>query len=153
MKRFNDATGKQIEIDVHIESIERVKSIPSLDLTQLFADKMQMVNELTEDPLKLASVIWELQTSQASDKAAFLRGMKGDAIEAAFKALVEDVIDFFPNARRREICRATVAKLWETVEAIQDQATQELAAINPTSLLTVTNSPESAERTQAPATD
>lgn len=143
MKRFIDATGKQWEIDVHLESIERVKSSRGIDLTKLFADEMRLINQLSEDHATLAEVLWELQTSPGADRSEFIRGLRGDALEAGFKALLDDVIDFFPNSRQRKICRETVEKLWQTVEAVQSQAETELAKFDPTSLLSATGSAES----------
>lgn len=144
MKRFIDATGKQWEIDVHLESIERVKSSRGIDLTKLFADEMRLINQLSEDHATLAEVLWELQTSPGADRSEFIRGLRGDALEAGFKALLDDVIDFFPNSRQRKICRETVEKLWQTVEAVQSQAETELAKFNPNALLSATSSAESA---------
>lgn len=145
MKRFNDATGKQWEIDVHLESIEKVKSALGIDLTKLFADEMRLINQLSEDQSQLAAVLWELQTSPAADRSEFLRGLRGDALEEGFKALLDDVINFFPNSRQRNICRETLAKLWQTVDAIHDQTEKKLAELNPTLLASATNSPESRE--------
>lgn len=145
MKRFNDATGKQWEIDVHLESIERVKDLHKIDLTQLFSNDMALLSRLSEDATTLANVLWNLQVNQGAAKSDFLKSLRGDSIESGFRALVEDVIDFFPNARRRELCRKTVEKLWQTVEAGQDLAEMKLEALNPTLLLSVTNSAESQE--------
>lgn len=143
MKRFIDATGKQWEIDVHLESIERVKSSRGIDLTKLFADEMRLINQLSEDHATLAEVLWELQTSPGADRSELLRGLRGDALEAGFKALLDDVIDFFPNSRQRKICRETVEKLWQTVDAIHDQTEKKLAELSPMLLASATSSAES----------
>lgn len=143
MKRFLDSTGKQWEFDVNLESIERVKSICNVDLSDLFGDDLKLISSLFENPSLLVSVLWELCEHQDDTlKAAFRKSMRGDSLELAASALVDDVIDFFPNARRRELCRATVQKLWQTVDVSQKEAEKLLAGYDPTSLNSVTSSAE-----------
>ncbi len=137
MKRFLDSNGKQWEIDVHLASLERVNDACGIDLTQLFGDGLTMLSKLFDDAGHLTKVLWCLCGPEQGDegKAEFLKAMRGDALEAGANALVDAVIDFFPNARRRELCRAAVEKMWATVTAGQDLAERKLAEIEPASLV------------------
>lgn len=133
MKQFKDSTGVAWELDINVESIERVKELCKLDLTQLFNDQFALLSELFEDTARLTAVLVVL--CAPDDEPAFKRAMRGDCLEDAAKALVDDVIDFFPNRKRRDLCRTTVAKLWETVDAGQKMAAEKLSELNPTSLI------------------
>lgn len=144
MKRFNDANGKQWEFDIDVDSIERVKSICQIDLTSLFGDDLKLIARLFEEPALLISVLWELiNHPDQSLKPAFRKAMKGDALELAANLLVNEIIDFFPNAKRRELCREAVRKVWQTVEVNQTQAASLMAQYDPTSSNSATSSPES----------
>lgn len=138
MKTFNDSTGKPWELDINVESIERVKTICNVELTQLFNDGFKLLYTLFEDTALLTAVLVVL--CAPDDKPAFQRSMKGDCLEDAARALVDDVIDFFPNRNRRKLCKAAIAKLWETVEAGQELAEVKLSEFNPKSLTFVGSS-------------
>ena len=119
MKRFNDATGKQWEFEVDLVSIERVKDDTGVDLTLLFDDEMKSLAAVTGNPAQLAAVLWSLIRNPdwlpevcKGRKLEFLKALRGDALEAGAKALMDGVIDFFPSERRRALLREAVAKMW-----------------------------------------
>jgi hypothetical protein len=162
MKQFKDASGKTWELDINVGSVEVVREVCKVDLTQLFGDGNQSLMRLFEEPSHLTTVLLCLLSLTPSnfdkngiDKAAFLKAMKGDALEQAANALVDDVIDFFPSRRQREVYRAAVNKLWETVNAGQDLAMTKIVEIDPMPklkalLASATSSAESAVSTPDP---
>lgn len=140
MKYFNDTTGKQWKIDVNVGSLETVAAQTGIDLTQLFSEELGLLNELYANPVILCKVLWAFNGEPESpSKPGFLAAMGGDALENAADALVSDVIDFFPNARRRELCRATLAKIKEAAEMAYNKAEKNLSELNAASLTSATS--------------
>jgi len=137
LKRFNDSTGKQWEIDIHVGSIEKVKNLCGVDLTKIFEPDLKLLGQLFDDPKLLTDVLWCL--CENGDKSTFVNAMRGDALEQAANALIEDVIDFFPNAKRRELCRLQLRKIWEITGAEQAKFEAAVNSLDLTSLHSATN--------------
>lgn len=144
MKSFTDNTGKQWEINVNVNTIERVRDLCGIRLDKLFDDNLSLLEAVLDDPLRLTDVLWAV-VGDGGDKVAFLMSLAGDALESAANALVEATIDFFPNPKRRHLLRETIRKAWAAVNATADKATAILDGLDPTSFTPATNSPESLE--------
>ena len=76
-----------------------------MPLYQVVDDGLQALGKLVSDPVRLADVLYclvkdEADARQVSDED-FGRALAGDAITAAAEAFVEELIDFFPDARVR----------------------------------------------------
>jgi hypothetical protein len=70
----------------------------------------KLIERLISDPVLLCDVIYsvckpEADTKNISDED-FGRSMAGDAIDAATTALLEDLVDFFPQGRRKVLAKA-----------------------------------------------
>jgi hypothetical protein len=153
MKFFKDEHSNEWKIDLNVESIELVKSVLNIDLTTLFDGKLELLHRLTfQDHKTLAEVLWLLcgpspsatrtsaeQMAVAGQKSSFFRALKGDALESAAKALVDEVIDFFPS-RRRPALKLAVAKLWEVVDAGMSLAETKVKEIDTMSLISAISS-------------
>lgn len=140
MKYFNDTTGKQWKIDVNVGSIEDVAAQTGINLTGLFSEELGLLNRLYSEPGLLCHLLWSFcGDGTEAGRTAFLSVMKGDVLELAADALVSDVIDFFPNARRRELCRATLAKIREAAEMAYNKAEKNLSELNAASLTSATS--------------
>ncbi len=151
MKIFK-SNGKDWVISITHGTIERIKLVTDFDMTKLFGDELNQLNRLFNDPLLLIKVLWcSLQeyTDDVAQRAAFCDSIRGEALELAAKALIEDYIDFFPNRRQQEIWREMVAKLWHIVDQVQDQQSQALASITANSLESAIASAASSESTPA----
>jgi hypothetical protein len=157
MKEFKDANGKAWRLDVNLASIEVVRETCKVDLTQIFENGLTSLVKLFEDHRQLAEVLLCLLGLEAAnfdkngiDRTAFLKALKGDALEQAANALVDDVIDFFPNRRQREVYRAAVNKVWETVLKGQDLAMEKILEVDPMpALRTLLNSATSSAESVA----
>lgn len=145
MKLFKDNNGKEWILDINVGTIELVKARTGVDLTKLFEGQMELLGKLFSDPVQLVVVLWAAvrqPDATDDDRLKFYSVLRGDALESAATALVEDVIDFFPNRRQREIWRETVKKLWEVVDEVQTKQAAALQQLNPTSLVSVGESAE-----------
>lgn len=130
MKSFKDSNGRTWLIEINVTAIKKVRAICGLnlvDIIQLEGGKpnTEILDKLSADPCLLVDVLYVLCKDQADlDKISdeeFGRRMNGDAIEAATTAFLEEMIDFFPEAKRR------------VLRFIMDQAEQMTRKIRKTS--------------------
>ncbi len=111
MKSFTDNTGKSWLINVNVGTIKRVRALCNVDLANIISiengaiPKVDLLEKLAGDPVLLVDVLYAICKEEAdklniSDED-FGRAMAGDAIEHATTALLDEVIDFFPEAKRQ----------------------------------------------------
>lgn len=83
--------------------------------------KMDLLSEITGDALLLVEIFYALLKSQLDKKniseEQFYLSLTGDDIERATDALMKELIDFFPEAKKR-VLRA----IWDTTRTIQQRA-------------------------------
>jgi len=112
MKTFNDNAARSWTVQVNVDAIKRVRDLAQVNLLEVVEGKL--LERLISDPILLCDVIYclckpEADTKNVSD-ADFGRAMAGDAIDGATTALLEELVDFFPQAKRRVLAKA-LAKL------------------------------------------
>ena len=112
MKTFTDTTGRAWTLAINVDAIKRVKALASVDL--LDAVNGKLLEKLVSDPILLCDVLYSLCKPQADASGVsdsdFGRSMAGDVIDLATQAFMEELVDFFPQARRRVLSKA-LAKL------------------------------------------
>lgn len=123
MKSFNDSTGRAWSVQVNVAAIKRVRDLAGVDLLAVLEG--DLLQRLSEDPVLLVDVIYALLRPQANaagvSDVQFGEAMAGEAIDQATAALLEELVSFFPLARRR-ILQAAVAKMRSLQEALVDTA-------------------------------
>jgi hypothetical protein len=112
MKTFNDKAGRTWAVQINVDAIKRVRDLAGVNLLEVVEGKL--LERLISDPILLCDVIYSLckpetDTRNISDMD-FGKAMGGDAIDGATTALLEELVDFFPQARRRVLAKA-LAKL------------------------------------------
>jgi len=160
VKAFKDNADRTWEIAITVASIKRVKAYVEVDL--LDAVEGHLLQKLSLDPVLLCDVIYAVCKPDA-DKLEitdeqFGQAMAGDAIDRATAALLEELVDFFPQSRRKVLRTAvekfhlleTMAydKAMERLESpeLEQQMKEALDAFGSSS----TNSPASPESKPAP---
>jgi len=112
MKTFTDNAGRTWTVQVNVDAIRRVRDLAKVDLLEVVEGKL--IERLVGDPVLLCDVLYCLCKEQADAQGLadvdFGRGMGGDAIDHAATALLEELVDFFPQGRRRVLSKA-LAKL------------------------------------------
>lgn len=132
MHTFADNLGRTWYVAVNVSTIRRVRAALGVDLYQLVDDGMQELGKLVADPVRLADVLYVLCKEDADAKNIsdedFGRALGGDAITSAAEALVEELVDFFPDERSRAALRRVIAagrqvrtKLLEHAETMLDE--------------------------------
>ena len=116
MKTFKDNADRTWTVTVNVDSIKRVRSLLNIDLMEAVEGKL--IERLIGDPILLCDVIYCVCKEDADAKGItdeeFGRSMAGDAIELATTALLEELVDFFPQGKR-QLLRKALAKL-ETLQ-------------------------------------
>ncbi len=111
MKSFSDNIGRSWIINVNVGTIKRVRALCNVDLANIISiengavPKVDLLEKLASDPVLLVDVLYAICKEEAdklniSDED-FGRSMAGDSIEHATTALLDEVIDFFPVAKRQ----------------------------------------------------
>ena len=110
MKTFTDNKGRTWTLEVTVATVKRVRGLCKVDLNSIVElDKnnkpsAELLERLSSDPVLLVDVLFAVCKPQA-DKLGITdedvgESMAGDAIEHATTALLEEIIDFFPAAKR-----------------------------------------------------
>ena len=127
MKTFQDNESRNWELAVNVDAVKRVKAHLEVDLLE--AVEGNLLERLVGDPVLLCDVIYVICKPQAEAAGVsdedFGRAMAGDAIDAATMALLEDLVDFFPRARRQVLQKA-LTKLRKLEAMTLDAATKAL---------------------------
>ena len=112
MKTFNDNAARSWTVQVNVDAIKRVRDLAQVNLLEVVEGKL--LERLISDPILLCDVIYCLCKPEADTKGVtdvdFGRAMAGDAIDGATTALLEELVDFFPQGKRRVLSKA-LAKL------------------------------------------
>lgn len=104
MKTFVDTQERTWSVAVNVTAMKRVRDLCKVDLMDAVTDGGKLLERLTLDPVLLCDVIFALCRDQAvkdgvSDEA-FGSAMAGDPIEDATTALLEELVNFFPETKR-----------------------------------------------------
>ena len=120
MKSFTDNMGRTWTLVVNVAAIKRVRALCGVDLNAIVeVDRdnnptAELLERLSTDPVLLVDVLYAVCKPECEQKGVtdedFGAAMAGDAIEQATGALLDEVVDFFPEAKRtalRKILAAT----------------------------------------------
>lgn len=119
MKSFTDTLGRTWTLVVNVATLKRVRALCGVDLNGIIEvedgkPETRLLEKLSTDPVLLVDVLYavckpECERRKVSDED-FGSAMAGDAIDLATSALLDEIIDFFPEAKRqafRKILSAT----------------------------------------------
>lgn len=108
MKTFADNAGRNWTVQINVDAIKRVRDLVSVNLLEVVEGKL--LDRLISDPVLLCDVIYAVCKPEADTKSVtdvdFGRAMAGDAIDNATTALLEELVDFFPQGRRKVLTKA-----------------------------------------------
>lgn len=108
MKTFKDTVGRIWSLNLSVDAVKRVRSLANVNLLEAIEGKL--IDRLGNDPVLLCDVLYALVKPDADAQnvtdVEFGRALGGDAIECATNALLEELVDFFPQPRRRLLAKA-----------------------------------------------
>lgn len=135
MHLFKDRNGRSWSIEIHVTAIRNVKSYTGVDLYAAMAqEKFKGLTAILGDPCKLVDILYVLCKDEA-DKAGitstmFGCAMAGECLEDAAEAFVNELVDFFPDPRKRDLTRKMIGKSRELASRMMDEAEKELANVD-----------------------
>ena len=109
MKTFTDNMGRTWTLVVNVATIKRVRALCGVDLNSIVEvedgkPSAKLLERLSGDPVLLVDVLYAVCRPECEQKGVsdedFGAAMAGDAVEQATDALLDEVIDFFPAAKR-----------------------------------------------------
>lgn len=160
MHSFQDNAGRTWVIAINVAVVKRVRALVNVDLYKLIDDGFKPLAALVADPVQLADVLYclckdEADAKQVSDED-FGRALAGDAITLAADAFVEELIDFFPDARARASLKKVVAAGRTVRDKLLDHAETVIDRIDPAAeasgwIASFTKSPASSASTPDPS--
>lgn len=110
MRNFKDNQGRSWQIALNVYEMKRVRAILGVDLVNVIAlgkdGKVQvdLIDRIANDPCLLVDILWVLVEAEAKEQGVsdvdFGASLAGAAIEEATKAFLDELVDFFPGARR-----------------------------------------------------
>ena len=165
MRQFTDTKERVWDVELNVRQMKRVRDVLGIDLVNVIqagkdgAVATDTLDRVANDPILLVDILWVLCEGQA--KAAgvtdddFGSSLAGDSISDATRAFLDELVDFFPGARRLFLKKAVdLARKYETenLEVLKKAlASPEFEERLKTSLIPPAASRESAESTPAPS--
>lgn len=110
MKSFKDNQGRSWEIALNVHEMKRIRAVLGVDLVNVItldkdsAVKVDLVDRIANDPCLLVDILWVLVEFQAKEEGVsdvdFGSSLSGEAIASATAAFLDELVDFFPGAKR-----------------------------------------------------
>ena len=160
MRTFTDAAARTWSIQIHVAAIRRVRGLVGVDLLQLIDDGFKPLAELVGDPVRLADVLYCLVKDQADEANVsdedFGRALAGDVLEMAAAAFLDELTDFFPDARVRAGLKRVMEAGREVRSKLLDHAEVQIGQLDVDSVAkrlidSFGSSPASSESTPTPS--
>ena len=136
MKSFTDNLGRTWTLVVNVAAIKRVRALCDVDLNAIVEiDKnnnptAELLERLSTDPVLLVDVLYAVCKPECEQKSVsdedFGAAMAGDAIEQATAALLDEVVDFFPTAKRAALQKILAAT--RRIEALAKKKLENILA-------------------------
>ena len=127
MKTFNDTLGRSWTVTINVDAVRRVRSLLNVNLLDVVEGPL--LERLVTDPVLLCDILFALCQPEAESKSVsdedFGRALGGDVLDAATTALLEELVDFFPSAKR-SVFRKALEKLKKLEGIAIETATKRL---------------------------
>lgn len=159
MHTFTDNSGRVWTLSVNVAAMKRVRSLCGVDLASIVEvdendrPSFKLLEQLSSDPVLLVDVLFAVCKPEADARNIndedFAAAILGNVITAATDALLEDIIDFFPEPKRRMLNRLlTLTRRFEkemTKQAESVFSEENLVAVEDTLIKSFGVVPASAE--------
>jgi len=111
MRTFHDNAGRNWAVTLNVATLKRIRALTAIDLINIISldehrkPNVELLERLSEDPILLVDVLYaackpEADSQNVTDEQ-FGAAMAGDAIEHATNALLEELVSFFPDPKRK----------------------------------------------------
>lgn len=111
MQSFKDSKGNIWTVEINVGAIKRVRAICGINILDVITvtddgkPNTELLDRLSEDPVLLVDTLYavcmpEVEKRGMTDEE-FGMSFDGDSLVAASHALLDGIVDFFPEAKRR----------------------------------------------------
>lgn len=125
MSRFTDADGNDWTVTVTTVEIRQIRDELDIDLLDVGNEKL--FARLTDDELLIVDVLHICCREQCQqrelDTIGFVRGLRGDVLDAASDAFLESYAAFFRKSRR-SVLQAALTRSRQLMDRTADHAIQ-----------------------------
>jgi len=127
MANFSDNNGRNWVVTLNVHAMKTIKQ--TLDIDLLADEGPEILQRLSDDIELAVNVLYlaikeQLDTASISDEQ-FGKSLGGDCLNEAVGALVQAMIDFFPNPQKREF----LSKLWQKSTKHLERTNKEMLAM------------------------
>lgn len=143
MHIFTDNKGHKWDVVLNVSQMRRVRATLGVDLVNVITldakgeVKVDLIDRIANDPCLLVDILCVLTKKQAEKEGVteteFGESLAGESIEEATKAFLDELVDFFPGAKRLFLEKAV---------KLSRKYTEEMTS----ALATALNSPELEKR-------
>lgn len=126
MHIFTDNKGRKWDVVLNVNQMKRVRAVLGIDLVNVITldakgeVKVDLIDRIANDPCLLVDILCVLTEKQAASLGVsdiqFGESLAGDAIEDATKAFLDELVDFFPGAKRLFLQKAVTLARKYTLE-------------------------------------
>ena len=126
MHIFTDNKGRKWDIVLNVNQMKRVRAVLGIDLVNVITldakgeVKVDLIDRIANDPCLLVDILCVLTEKQAASLGVsdiqFGESLAGNAIEEATKAFLDELVDFFPGAKRLFLQKAVTLARKYTLE-------------------------------------
>jgi hypothetical protein len=126
MHIFTDNKGRKWDIVLNVNQMKRVRAVLGIDLVNVITldakgeVKVDLIDRIANDPCLLVDILCVLTEKQAASLGVsdiqFGESLAGEAIEDATKAFLDELVDFFPGAKRLFLQKAVTLARKYTLE-------------------------------------
>ena len=110
MRTFKDNAGRTWGVTLNVHQMKRIRAHLGIDLVNVITldaggkVKVDLVDRIANDPCLLVDILWvcvedEAKAAGVTDEE-FGRSLAGESIEEATRAFLDELVDFFPGAKR-----------------------------------------------------
>ena len=159
MHNFTDNQHRTWQIALNVYEMKRIRAALGIDPVNVIAldkqgeVKVDMIDRIANDPCLLVDILWTICESQAKEEGItdveFGSSLAGESIEEATKAFLDELVDFFPGAKRLFLKKAVelARKYADEMKATLEKALEspELEDKLKAAMTSSTNSPGSSE--------
>jgi hypothetical protein len=135
-----EAAEEETQPDGSVKTVRRMVPFDLVDAASI----SQTFNVLRTQYAKIGEVLYAILIKQVAekglDKEGFLEGLRGDALDAAVKALEGELVDFFP-LRLRTMMGLLATKMDEVQSEMLSKAEAGLNSVSVTTLMAASGEP------------
>lgn len=129
MAKFIDSTGNTWYINLNVGMVEDVKEKTSVDMDLIVKEPENLAKYLSEEPRKMAEMLYVLCEEQIKDRAMtprdFGRLLNRETLDAATDCFLEAIVTFYPRGSVGQTLRENLPQILQRLDKTVKKETEE----------------------------